>query len=115
VSSCSTPPGSCTETQSGTLSATPNRVANPGDTTALQWTLTGYDLSTDTCVIQGSDGSSYTLSGAAGDCTPSSSVSPVTVNQQTVYTLWCNGSQVTDTSSNPVKVIVNVTGAYNEF
>jgi hypothetical protein len=110
------PPGSCTGTQSGTLSATPDRVANPGDTTTLQWGLTGYDLSTDTCVLQGSDGwSSNPLSGAPGDCTPSSSVSPVTVNQQTIYTIWCNGSQVTDTSGNPVKVIVNVTSGDNEF
>jgi hypothetical protein len=30
-------------------------------------------------------------------------------------TCQSTGSQVTDSSSNPVKVIVNVTGAYNEF
>lgn len=106
-----TSPGiTCTGTPTGTLSASPDRVADQNTQVALSWALGGYDPSV--CEIDGSDSSSYPLSGAS--CSGTQTVSGIT--QQTVYTLVCNGTPVLDTNTGTMaKTVVNVTGSYNGF
>ncbi len=121
---CNTPPPpapSCSINQTGTITASPNRISSKNTPITLTWGISGFDntnFAAAQCkIVKNGDvanGISITT-GKFGTCDVAGTISNQVVSSQTIYAIYCNGAELKTKTNAPAETVINVSMKFNEF